>query len=993
MSGRPKNLERLYYEELFEALDIPFIRRTTPNSMGRQVGVAYFINPVTGRSNDVSLVNIRRAVEQMVEADIMDEGILYEPDNSNNDTDTTDETTDDEDYDENINEEKIESKTTYDNPTYSTVYNVLKSYRGQSPVRIVIYKDGDIVIDRTYRVPEVGFAGFWDDISSYELMENSETLRIPVNEYTGDFSNHNYSMEVFKVSDIVGGQPVIQHFNDGIKHCILYPIQEWAKGCYEKSVSKSAKSRYNTKLKKIKKLMVKYKEGVPETELQAICELLQVDIKVDLPLDINEPFIYCKSTRKRLRLFEFINTRLDHVDLNEVVLNENINKVTRDEIYELKDALDEKKEYYIYQKDLLGLSSITTFKGKYAINNEYLTTKNEFEEKTNLTHYKIDDVLDNDLSAFVKRGTHYNLTVDFKDTYPFIHKRKKEVKHIDQSKAYSNFHKCKWYEGFMGNITDFRKTDKIVTNGMYLVEAFDFKNADTNLRKYNDIMRIYCNNNIYGSPELKMLSSMGVTYTIKAGCWGVKSIDFRFNDDMLEKKDSDNNRYYAKWTGGCDQHNLEQSFYMKGDRDLFQNISNYVSQGIVKWVGVNEGCISYKKDRNYHLGHITAQITMYMRMNMMEQLLVMNINNIIRVCVDGVYYTGDTDFKICNVFRTKTEVNFGNEAGDKYASNIYIETDDESIYDLISNEFADEREHFRRELHLGAGGTGKTHKALTDKGLIRVLYVAPSRKLVRKKNADYAITSDVLANLIINDPEKYEKIARYFNVLVLDEVSMYSEKNKKAIFERFENHKLIFCGDVGYQLPTWGDEPITTDGFDKVFNHTVNYRIKCNELKKLCDLVRLLIREGIKKDCIEKRSYRNRINRKVENFFKKRGRMIDHDELKEKYDIKDYILVGTKEVGWEYTGMFKGKFDEEKYYIQANTSEHSNGDIVFSKVKPSGCNAEIRHHFTTHSIQGETIESKIFIDCSKMFDSRMFYTAISRARQLDQIYIVKQVKL
>lgn len=101
--------------------------------------------------------------------------------------------------------------------------------------------------------------------------------------------------------------------------------------------------------------------------------------------------------------------------------------------------------------------------------------------------------------------------------------------------------------------------------------------------------------------------------------------------------------------------------------------------------------------------------------------------------------------------------------------------------------------------------------------------------------------------------------------------------------------------------------------------------------------------------------------------------MIDTDELKEMYDIKDYILVGTQKVGSEYTKMFTGKFDEEKYYIKANNSEMSNGDIVFSSKKPEGCNSEVRHHFTTHSIQGETIESRIFIDISKMFDSRMFF--------------------
>jgi len=125
--------------------------------------------------------------------------------------------------------------------------------------------------------------------------------------------------------------------------------------------------------------------------------------------------------------------------------------------------------------------------------------------------------------------------------------------------------------------------------------------------------------------------------------------------------------------------------------------------------------------------------------------------------------------------------------------------------------------------------------------------------------------------------------------------------------------------------------------------------------------------------------------------------MIDQEELKEMYDIKDYILVGTKKVGSEYTKMFTGNFlcrsGEEKYYVKSNTDEFSNCDVVIDSKKPEECNSEIRHHSTTHSIQGETITSKIFIDCSKMFDSRMFYTAISRAKYLDQIYIVKQCNL
>ena len=405
---------------------------------------------------------------------------------------------------------------------------------------------------------------------------------------------------------------------------------------------------------------------------------------------------------------------------------------------------------------------------------------------------------------------------------------------------------------------------------------------------------------------------------------------------------------------------------------------------LVLWVGVGEGCISYDKEHNYHLGHISAQVTMYQRMNVIEQLLEMDINKIIRVCVDGIYYE-QHEFKLCNVFREKYTVNFGNEAGDRYGGNIFINEFDEFI---DNHEYQSERKHFAKELHLGAGGTGKTHKVLTDEGLVKVLYIAPSRKLVRAKNKDYCVRSEVLCNLITSDTERFAEIARCYNVLVFDEVSMYTEQSKDLIFSSFPYHKIIFCGDIGYQLPTFEGDGITTTGFDLIKTHSTNYRIKCKELQKLCDMLRGLIKRGLDKNIISKGSYCRYINREVKNFFLKKHRVLDKEELQEIYDIKDYILVGTKKIGWGYTGLFTGKFDEEKYYIKANNSEMSNGDIVFSDKKPEGCNSEIRHHFTTRSIQGETIESRIFIDISKMFDSRMFYTAISRARRLEQIYLV-----
>ena len=102
------------------------------------------------------------------------------------------------------------------------------------------------------------------------------------------------------------------------------------------------------------------------------------------------------------------------------------------------------------------------------------------------------------------------------------------------------------------------------------------------------------------------------------------------------------------------------------------------------------------------------------------------------------------------------------------------------------------------------------------------------------------------------------------------------------------------------------------------------------------------------------------------------------------------ILTGTNEAKDFYTRMFTGKFSQEKYYVTENNRLYCNGDIVIGE-KPN-CKCEIRHCFTTHFIQGKTAKHNLFIDSNRMYESRMFYTAISRARNLDQIYILDNIE-
>ena len=95
------------------------------------------------------------------------------------------------------------------------------------------------------------------------------------------------------------------------------------------------------------------------------------------------------------------------------------------------------------------------------------------------------------------------------------------------------------------------------------------------------------------------------------------------------------------------------------------------------------------------------------------------------------------------------------------------------------------------------------------------------------------------------------------------------------------------------------------------------------------------------------------------------------------------ILTHTNKRKDEFTEMYK---DLEKYYITENTQNYSNGEIVLHK--PINTRCELRHAYTTHSIQGETTEHNLYIDITHINYKKMLYTALSRARYYDQIYLL-----
>lgn len=831
------------------------------------------------------------------------------------------------------------------------VHEIMKNFTNESII-IQMKNNGKFIKNLQIDIP-ANFNQWWRRDGFHTFYYGTDTDK-------DQFFYHypNGVVYVWRQNVNITPQMVNQHFKEGSVNCLLNPIKLWAEDKLENSKSKSSKSRYNKIVNHVNDFIEMYNEGgVDENAINDIASKLQIDISVSKPL-CDKKYIEAKSNKKALKHFRFMNTKCDHVELNELVNESEYTTLTREELMELSEKLDKEGTFFHYSRDNVSFRKITTMNGVFKLSNNFMELCNEFEIDTGLNFCKVDDIADAELSRFIKAGTHYNATVDFDDVKKTDFAR---IKHMDMEQAYTKFMMCKFYEGFLGKITDFRKCNKIMGVGIYQIT--DLIIPAGKLYELNKIMGMYVTNNVYPSPELKMLESYGCSFKIVCGCWGrepLEGIDLQ-QDFFTDKYDKVSG--YAKYIGMCDMHHLEKKTFMRGDERMY-NLLLQNSSGKVSMYHNGEICVSYPKKSNLHLGHLTAFIVAYQRMNALEQLMSIKSENIMRICVDGIYYYGDEE--MLNCFRDKSSViKLGNVSGDCYVSDISND---------LKFDCGEDRDYYGTELHVGEGGNGKTHMNLMDKGLVRPLYVAPSWKLATKKRDEYGFKSNVWANIYSEDPEKINFIKKYHSCLIIDEVSMMTESQKNFIFETYPEMKLIFCGDVGFQAPQFqqGEMEITSKGFDKVIEHKKNYRFKCKLLIDLIKEVRMMISYG-------RPSYE--VNQVVKEHLK--DRIIDHNVIKQMYKIEDMILSRSHNIKNTYTDMFS---DMEKWYVKETNRVYQNGQIIIGNKPDIACN--LQHAFTIHSIQGETSKHNLFIDIEKNYDSRILYTAISRATRLDQIYLV-----
>jgi len=128
---------------------------------------------------------------------------------------------------------------------------------------------------------------------------------------------------------------------------------------------------------------------------------------------------------------------------------------------------------------------------------------------------------------------------------------------------------------------------------------------------------------------------------------------------------------------------------------------------------------------------------------------------------------------------------------------------------------------------------------------------------------------------------------------VWDEVSMMWMQEVLLAIERFPNHKHVFCGDPGFQLPPVRQlrddarslvpfSVATFPGHVQYFNE--NRRGKCPKLLRILTMMRRMIQDGEKSA--------EQISEWTMREFEARGRVIPMQEAIHMYEIdRDTVLV------------------------------------------------------------------------------------------------------
>jgi hypothetical protein len=800
--------------------------------------------------------------------------------------------------------------------------------------------------------------------------------------------------------------------NNDTGSCFYDGILNYFNSKYDKNQDKNAKSIIN----KLIKNEDKYKKGYNLDDIKLFCEEFKISITIRNLITGDD--IEINKNKFNKFSVEFMNTKYNHLDLLMNTYN-NIEEV------ELKDLDEIKKNTSFY---------IESFGKVITLDKTYTKKKTDFEK----VFFDWADKYNINKLSIYKESNEYKLINEYDYNLHRFFKNysgeEKDYKEIDIKSAYYNYSKIEYNKHYLGlptgsfishscdnkfTIDTLKEQVKNKLVGYYQVEVKNIKKNEKNL----DVLGFGLNSiHVLYTPTILLLSDyvefnfLNASFSRSVHIPFDESLFMYSNDkkELVHKKDGKIN-YYVKASGCLFKDSDDINIVVK---PLNEDIEFYKTF-------YNENYSVFYEDGLYNISinnlekkskiHLINSIHAYTTTLILENLLKMDIDKVLGVKLDSIVidsdYNFDYDKKIFSDKKAKLSGMFcGVHALSLEFEDFKTEEDYERYIELNNFDcidkyktqsnnildfpkiFTPNEEYIVKPICYfgGIGGSGKTHTILKNLNNKNICFTSKSWDLIQGKQKENNSIIGLSIPKITGycNGQKVEQIKNNnIRYIVIDEMTLIDTEEVENIINLFKDCFIFLLGDVSedgfpYQCCINENQIYKPNEKTQYIKFTKTYRFNEELNDKLLKL---------RKNQYENKDLTNRTNTHLK-YFKElfSDRFFDvkdinfniddvgistHDDTKKENALTNYFLENEKA--------------QPQYYIK-KTNIH-NGQLRGQKLdaKPTHSNFECKLFKTIHAYQGRelTLNNKLIVFLGGLHDYNLLYTAVSRARRTDQIYI------
>ena len=750
-----------------------------------------------------------------------------------------------------------------------------------------------------------------------------------------------------------------QAFRDGFSHCVFQPIMSHITKAIETASTKDSKRKWANRLANMNDLEAIYKNGVPEDTMEEVCKSSGLKITIKNVIG-NNVFVFNDKSRKGQLVFT--NTRANHIDVGFLSLDDAGIELTEDEMLVKWKYIEANYDFYMIQADLKNKLpyKLYTLDGVWCLKDNEKQYFDEMNKIADIHNCRFNATLYPDVNDFIKVGRLINSwNCDLNEG--------EATGHIDMPKAYTQFKRCSMYSGFLGIIHQWRSgvfdLDFISKN----IGIYRFKVTGGYNEYFDKVGMCAGKEYILPSVEILFYAKHGLEVSINAGVWGSR-MDFEFTPSMLEKG-KDKVPRYSRWTGLLASEKYTKNYTFKCNQEWASHLKHEIgNDNVYYWNDLNICSVRVPKKNVYTTHHITAFITSYVRIQMLEAMMKFKPDNLVRIVLDGLYFKGDIPSGLEWFSEKKMKPC---EFSDKWFIQNTIDID---WTDTVVN---------GNTLITGQGGAGKTHLILNDKGLNKnkMLFVSPMNLLGNNISEKYKVRSTTIHKLL--GKGTLDKKCRPWKeengdpaVIVIDEITQIEGEWIDEAITMYNKSLFVLLGDINSKGQWFQCRNGTPGKFSSMWKpknvniiHIEGDRrsldkelvdLKINIRNKMCEV----FTDGDDAELHLMKSWAlNNLN------------CVDVFDAVSMFKPGDAWIAGTHKTNEILLalGVVSG------YYKKG-------GHVSFDEIE----GYTKRGSFTTHSYQGQTIEDKkVFITIGDMFEYSMLYTAVSRVRHFNQLVFVR----